>query len=222
MVHQIDTVKCVHEAFYRHCLYENLQQLEYYTNPGWEKSRRVILDAVGRRENSGFEILKKLNEQLDAFGYERSEMQRDAHDIIDVSCARKIFEKEWQTQYEAIMEFLGIDEVKIGLIMVCPRRFGKTWAVAMYCAAHLRWVPNCEIAVFAQGQRMSGKLMMATLQFLLKIPGIEDYITKKNNETVELTFGPNDVRKICCYPSSSQVCFCCYRRRRRRHHFHLR
>ena len=203
---QINTITNVHNCFYKHVCVELCKTTDEYILPKWYNECKITKHQITGVASSGYVILENLRAQLDAFGYRRSEVQKQTHEYIIVSSARKIFEKEWATQFGSIMKSLNIHSIKVGVIMICPRRFGKTWAIAMFCAAYLRWVPNCEIAVFATGIRMSTKLQMAALQFLLKIKGIENFITKKTNETLELTFGPGDKRIMCSYPSSSKVC----------------
>ena len=68
-------------------------------------------------------------------------------------------------------------------VLVCtPRRFGKTWAVAMFIAALIYCVPNMWISVFSTGQRASSSLLDLTHKFVCSLKDGSKRVKKKNQE----------------------------------------
>lgn len=154
---------------------------------------------------TGDMIVQNIQKQLDSFGLVREEHQRQFHDMFIESCLPKIYYREWSNNYERIMRRFGLTKLQQESLIVCPRRYGKTYSVGMFCAAYLMNVPNCEIALFSTGKRTAGKLMALILSFLDMIPGFRDKIETKNQELLVLDFGVGDKRKLNCYPGSVGV-----------------
>ena len=68
-------------------------------------------------------------------------------------------------------------------MLVCtPRRFGKTWSVAMFVAALLYCVPNMWISVFSTGQRASSSLLDLAHKFVCSLKDGSKRVKKKNQE----------------------------------------
>ena len=112
-----------------------------------------------------------------------------------------------------------------------PRRAGKTWSMAMFCAAMLLVCPDIEISVFATGQRIAGKL----LKLISKVPspplawdcvslypvphtvpqmirrliiyvGVDEFKWIQENEQIITLEGPDGTKRQCgCYPGSARV-----------------
>ena len=155
------------------------------------------------REPSGREKLSALQRTLDSFGHKRSKNQRWFHRQFTQSVIRKIFKHEFADNVDALREEFGVDQFKSEVMAITPRRWGKTWAVAMFVAAMASVLPNTEQAIFSTGRRASEKLLQLIYEMLCKLPGMRESVVKKTQETIWLQGpgGPGDTRKISSYPS---------------------
>lgn len=94
-----------------------------------------------------------------------------------------------------------------------PRRAGKTWSMAMFCAAMLLVCPDIEISVFATGQRIAGKLLKLISKMIRRLiiyVGVDEFKWIQENEqiiTLESTVD-NTKRQCGCYPGSARVRAC--------------
>jgi len=172
---------------------------------------RGVLDpydsAPKTTELTGDRIVARIQEQLDSFGMTRHDHQREFHDMFIHSTLPKIYEKTWAQNYNTILRKYGIKKHYSESLIVCPRRYGKTYSVAMYCAAYLMNTPNCEIALFSTGKRTAGKLMALIVSFCDLIPGFRDRVEIKNQELLQVGFGRSDKRRLNCYPGTVAVHF---------------
>jgi hypothetical protein len=170
---------------------------------------RGVLDpyesAPEQREETGDRIVAAIHAQLDGFGLTRHDHQREFHEMFIKATLPKIYEKTWAQNYDAILRKFSMTRNLSECLIVCPRRFGKTYSVAMFCAAYLMHVPNCEIALFSTGQRTAGKLMALILSFCDMIDGFRDRVQRKTQELLELNFGRGDTRRLNCYPGTVAV-----------------
>lgn len=168
----------------------------------------------------GDERLKKLRYYLNNCGFERSEDQKDFHHHFTIAVLPLIYGEEWDRVSVRVMAEFGITELKTEVLCMTPRRFGKSFAVAMFMASVALAVPGSEQAVFSPGKRASNSLMKLVLKFMKHIPGAERRIAGGNDERLyiaarELADGVGvmslhakglhtaaDTSKISCFPSS--------------------
>ena len=66
---------------------------------------------------------------------------------------------------EKILRDNEMEKIQFEILVCTPRRFGKTTAVSMWCAAMLACVPDMWISVFSTGQRASSSLLDQTAKF---------------------------------------------------------
>lgn len=201
-----DTTKLIHEPTHKWTMETLIKELKKISDYDELQEFKRSMKVEGSLKNkSGDEKLKDLKFWLDNLGLKRHIHQIRFHEHMIKASLSKIYETEWETQYESIMKKFNIDKMKRELLFSCPRRFGKTFSVALYCAAYMLSVPNCQVAVFSTGKRTAKKLMMLILSFLARFPGFEDHIEIKNQEDLVLKFGPFDKRQLSCYPSTVKV-----------------
>lgn len=198
----LDIVGRVHAPVERHLQHARAALVQSYAQTVRERARGTYRVEA---HTAGDEVVRRLNEQLDAFGLIRHEYQRRFHEQFVHSCLPKIYGDEWDTNAERVLRRYGLATLHQETLIVCPRRFGKTTAVAMFAAAFLWCVPACEIAIFSTGKRTAGKLMALTLSFLHMIEGFRARVATKNQELIVLAFGPGDERKLNCYPGTVDV-----------------
>lgn len=167
---------------------------------------------------TGDERLELFRQMLDEFNWERQDNQVDFHEMMIKTALPCIFEKEWDSDYDRILRLFDLDKHCAETFIVCPRRFGKTVAVAMFCAVYMYLIPNASIAIFSTAQRTSGKMMLAIYQFMKELPYFKDAIfITKNSETICIELYGNR-RTMWCYPGkvgvsiiySILVCVCMY------------
>ena len=208
-----NTTKLVHEPVYDFAHRNEIAALkELRDYDDLKESKKRYAAEKSKETRSGDEKLKMLKHWLDNLGLKRHFLQVKFHEQMILACLSKIYEDEWETQYEQIMKKFGVIKMKRELIFSCPRRFGKTYSVALFAAAYLLSIPKCQVAIFSTGKRTAKKLMVLILHFLTFFPGIEDpgRIKVKNQEDLVLDFGtPNhpDDRCLSCYPSSVKVSY---------------
>lgn len=156
---------------------------------------------------TGDEKMAALTTCLDNMGLTRHEYQILFHDNFIKSCLPKIYENEWSESYESILAKYGCTKLNQEVCVICPRRFGKTVSVALFCAAFVYCIPQCTIAIFSTGKRTSGKLMALCVKFLNLLPMFKERCETCNSENVVLNFGKRDQSMLNCYPGTVAVCY---------------
>jgi hypothetical protein len=197
------------------------KKIDAISTSSWSKK---LMDSIGRRgkggkgdgvtvattvaalEMTGDQKLQRLRLLLESFGIERDELQVMFQEEFIQSALSIIYRGEWEQNFDDIMRKNRVQKMCRERFVICPRRFGKTWSVAMFCAAFIWVIPNVTVSIFSRGKRMAQKLMMLCLRFLLKLPGCERFVIKCNNEEVRLRFSLDDERVLCCLPGSVEVC----------------
>lgn len=123
------------------------------------------------------------------------------------ACAQLIFKDDLETERDDFMLELGVDRLQPEFMAITPRRTGKTYTVAMFVVCMAFAVERLEQAIFSTGRRASKKLLDLIYSFICRVPGMKEWITVHNVETIELTNpkDPKDVRKISSYPSKVKI-----------------
>lgn len=158
---------------------------------------------------TGRERLNIIRQILDSFGLERSDMQKTFHEDMIGACAKLIFKDDLLAELDDLLLELGVDELMQQFMAITPRRFGKTYSVAMFVVALLFGVEGIEQAIFSTGRRASQKLIELVYRFMCKIPGMRQSIIKHNVETIWIQgpYGADDVRKVFSYPSNVRISY---------------
>lgn len=99
-------------------------------------------------------------------GITRSQLQRDFHEVCLIACLSKIYKECWNEESVRVMSEFNVTSIKTQVLACCPRRFGKSWAIASFILALLLHVPGIRICVFSTGKRASGNLQEILLQLL--------------------------------------------------------
>ena len=129
---------------------------------------------------------------------------RGAHENTLLVQVRHLYKDEFDASFARILAENGWDQARQEIMICCPRRFGKTWATAMYVAAYLYAIPSCELCIFSPSRRQSQKLLNLVRTFLAKLPGAMDRVEKSNAETMWMRGDAteDDRRIVSSYPSS--------------------
>lgn len=136
--------------------------------------------------SDGDRRLQQLRLLLSTFSSIRSEQQKQFHDAFTQACLPHIYGEHWEAERERVLKNFGINAIRFEAMAITPRRFGKSWAVGMFCAGLLWCVPRIRICVFSTGKRASGSLMELVLKFLSKIEGYAKRVCKKTEEQLFL------------------------------------
>jgi hypothetical protein len=143
---------------------------------------------------------------------ERSELQKRFHVAFLTACLPKIYGQQFAAVRRRVIAEFGLDDdPRAQTLVVAPRRFGKTWSVAIFVAALLWCCPGIEISVFSTGQRASTLLMEKVIMFLCTQGAEYDArLLKKNQEHLYLYASSNDlnsgsISKLHCYPQSEKT-----------------
>lgn len=150
--------------------------------------------------------LAKIRKLMDMYpGWERSEMQKRFHEGFLQAVALHIYREDADIDMDAICRMNDWPNLKQQILCQTPRRFGKTTAVSMFCAAYEMTVPKSEQCIFSTGKRASDKLVENVTNFIKMIPGEEQFIKRKGE--ILYYYGPTkgDVRKCSSYPSGSKA-----------------
>jgi len=204
----ISPTKSIHGTVLKH--YENVLKKEFEALSIRERYIHISQPRFSTVKSNGDKIIFQLRATLDSFGVTRHFLQVRFHEKFILSCLPKIYEDEWAENSDEILKRHNIENVKCESLVMTPRRFGKTWSVAMFCAAFVYCVPKCEISVYSTGKRMAAKLMDLCCDFLFRLSGAAEMIRaggRRNQEKVVLKgpYGGQDKRVLCCYPGTVKV-----------------
>ena len=141
----------------------------------------------------------------------RSKEQRLIHETYIRTCLPKIYQSEWEDNQERILVQYGLEKLQQETLVVMPRRSGKTWSMAMYCATMLIVCPDVEISIFATGARTAAKLLKLIDKMLKRVfafLGNDDFKVLSQNKEQIVLLGPDKTERTCgCYPGSVTVSY---------------
>jgi hypothetical protein len=175
----------------------------------------VELDAINAQRTEGDYRYLNILRILDSFdGVERHENQKLWHWWMIVACLRHIYGSDWQNASTRVLRSLGLKEIRTEILVMTPRRFGKTWSVAMIVCALLLSVPGFRIAVISPGSRTSGKMLEEIKRMMGRLRGADRHIcgmdkTKMFVSTDPLPAGSSIksevARRMCTLPTTSVI-----------------
>ena len=94
------------------------------------------------------------------------------------AAARVIYRGDWETDRPMIMDKFGWTKCNSEVLISPPRRFGKTFSIAIFCAC-LALALGLEIVVFSPARRASRKLLERIVEFI-RLAGGENKIVEYN------------------------------------------
>lgn len=150
----------------------------------------------------GHRLMDKMRELLATF--KRSPQQMEMHEIMLRCIAKQVYgDAVWEHELE-ILEYNHWTNLGQEIVVTAPRRFGKSWGVAMFACVVLLVLKGCEISIFSSGARAAGGdtgMMSIVRKFLVEHFNMTK-LWKDNSEHIFLKFAENDVRKLNAYPGS--------------------
>jgi len=162
--------------------------------------------SADRSEIPGDRIMQHLHATLDQCGLVRTHTQRKFHRNFIRACLPHIYGPADFERYKEriLLENVCADNYKQYVLIVTPRRWGKTTSVALFVAAMLWCVPDMWISVYSTGRRASNALAEQVAKFVCHLDDGQgaQRIAKRNQEELFLK-GDNaeDIRRLFSYPS---------------------
>ncbi len=149
----------------------------------------------------GDELVRNVLRTLDSFRTDngdkliRSREQKLFHFLWLQAFFPFIYAHNWHSHSERVLANLPIlfgfpqaqKRIFYEVLCLTPRRYGKTWAVAMFIAAMIYEIPGIKFANFSTGRRASGFVMDDVLRFFRQLPDGDKRILKSNQERLEVT-----------------------------------
>lgn len=140
----------------------------------WEVPREGM---ASDRLAAGLKVVSDIQNTLAKFkvdGRQRNELQRKMHEKMLAAILPHIFGEEWKFSADEILKRTNLQHTKRYMLFGCPRRNGKTLAIAMFNAAVLRCLPfRTRIAVFGRDATASALLFKETIRFAYQTEGGE-------------------------------------------------
>lgn len=117
--------------------------------------------------NIGDTRLANIHKTLESFGkLRRAPHQAMFHDKFIISCLPHIYGSEWEWNQIRVLKQHNIPKINHEVMVVTPRRFGKTYSIAMIVAALLLCVIGIRIVVVSTGGRASTSLSRTVKKFV--------------------------------------------------------
>jgi hypothetical protein len=145
-------------------------------------------------------------EEIDQLEFPRSLHQIKFHDCFTRASLRILYGNDYDRCEKRLLHEFDSREFRNEVMIVTPRRFGKTFSVAQYCAAFTASVLGKEVAIFSTGRRASKKILDLVVRFLEPILRPTQRIVTRNQEEVHVFDEETGKRnKVCSYPSKVQT-----------------
>ena len=159
-------------------------------------------------ESSGDKRIRELRgalSQLDQMGFLRSSHQREFHEAFIGACLPQIYGEDFDRNLVKILRENDLDEIRCEIMVCCPRRWGKTMAVALFSAAYLWTQPDAEIIVYSIAKRTSSMLSSKIYNMVVKLAGGTHGISVHNQEELVLTNSCGGESVLHSYPAASRI-----------------
>ena len=156
---------------------------------------------------NGHERLDLFRQVLDSFELERIPIQIDFHEMMIETALPYIFLDEWAADYEQILKLFSSPTHNAKSFTFCPKLFGKTVALAMFCAAYIYVIPNANLAMISPFMRASDKMKSLIRKFMRELPYFKDAsVVVENPESITIELYGN-IRTINWYTDIITVCY---------------
>ena len=117
---------------------------------------------------------------------ERSPFQLQFHNAAVLACSKFIFGHDFEFRRPYIMEYFRVCEIHQLIVLVAPRRGGKTLGTAMFIACMLVYVTDIPMVIFSTGQRASTLMLKTTKGYVHKL-GASRRIIVNNEKALQLS-----------------------------------
>lgn len=165
---------------------------QYYSNP-----------LIVKETSNGDSRLKALYDAMAELNvhWKRSKHQIDFHRYFVSSLLTKIYGEDIYLHYNRLCNEFGVEDLNPNSVIIAPRRFGKTTAVAFFCACWLMTQPNAKIVVYSTAKRLSIALLEKTKQMVALLQPKKMH----NNQEVLIVENPYGEARLSSYPSNENI-----------------
>lgn len=180
--------------------YQDVPQIhEYYLE---SSSRRWVTHCSG---DERLAAMRHALRRLDGLGYMRSNHQRDFHELFIGACLPQFYGDDLDRCLIRILEENGLDAIHSEVMVVTPRRWGKTMAVALFLAAYLYTQPDGDVCVYSIARRTSTMLVLKVYKMVVALAGGTHVIKRSNQEVLEVLNIHGSISKCSSYPAASKI-----------------
>jgi len=146
-------------------------------------------------ECEGDRRLQRIKQRLDQFKWARSPDQFRFHEDFIKLCLPHIYGSDFEANRVRLMKMFNLTSFKVGSLILCPRRWGKTTSVAMFIAALVAECEGVALAIFSPLGSTSSELASKVIEKLLELPGCHARVVKSNTKRVEFA-RPSEVNEL--------------------------
>lgn len=131
------------------------------------------------------------------------------HNFFLAACARNIYGSAYDMHQMEILKYNNWTTLTPYVCVSTPRRWGKSFGMAMLLAAYMLHVDDCVICIFSTGTRAGGAadgLLGHTRKFLEDVFGITNFKVKNADH---LVFMRNGRKRSCkAFPAGNATYVC--------------
>ena len=136
--------------------------------------------------------------------YHRSAHQLQFHAAFTAACARVIYSGgEYAVHFASINTHNGWAHDSKEVLISTPRRFGKTFSVAIYCAC-LALASQQSIVIFSPGRRAS-RAILVRIQEFINVAGFPKSQLEYNEEQLRIRNLEGTISTVRSFPSKKSV-----------------
>lgn len=150
--------------------YVTAKKQKYSVIPTWQYH---AMSRYEKQESDGDTNLKCLRDMLktiDENGYNRSDAQRLFINHFTAACLNQLYKgTDLYKNLEKIMREFSLDEVRSDVIVTTPRRWGKTWSVAIFCAAFIMSQIKARIFIYSTCRATANAMLMLIYQIVMAV-----------------------------------------------------
>lgn len=117
-------------------------------------------------QSSGDRRLQSMRQLMANMGWERSQDQLTFHRMFDQAVLPLFWGDEWDDHSVRVMEQEELTRIQSEVMLLAPRRFGKTMSICSYCLGVLLCIPGIKVAVFSQNGRTSKAILQIIMAFM--------------------------------------------------------
>lgn len=201
----VDDIEILEETLHRSSLAATKKRdvfsdpSDYFLQPSWK-----------RNTASGDVMVESLLECLGRFDrtdFSRSKEQREMHLLWTMACLCQIYGHEYMAKIPSLLRRFNVSSFSPYVAIFATRRFGKTFAMAMFVAAFLWTQRRSVISVFSISQRTSIAMKNKIITMLRKMlgSGYEIEFKVSNAEQLTIINGLGEESTVYSYPCSDRL-----------------
>jgi len=139
--------------------------------------------------------------------HQRESHQIKIHNSCISACLPQIYGTELLPNMSRILKEHRLKEFSTQQLIVMPRRFGKTWAMAMIAAAYAWTQPGSEVSIYSTCRRASRAILVLIYRFVNELANGDDSIIINYNQEILVIKSMDGCTRsqISSYPSRGKV-----------------